>query len=427
MPPVGHGDSLPMALIHVNDAQSTGNRHFPTFNPVSVMALFSAPHRSLFLCGALAAIATMAWWWMVHFSAAPPALSVVPSQAHGWLMLYGIFPFFMSGFILTAGPKWLAVPPPRPPRWLAVVALMAAGLLTVLAGTRLSAPVVLAGMALYTLGFAGLTLIWFDRIRASRAPDRLHAWMVLCAFVLGVIGLLCGLAWIAAGDARLWLATRSLALWGFLLPVFLTVCHRMVPFFTGNVLQPYTVWRPRWLLFAMLAGSALHGLTELTGVTSFPVDVAAALLQWYVCWRWQVWRTFRVPLLGMLHAAFLWCAIAFSLYALQSGLALAGIWVGGYAPLHAMTAGFFATMLLGFATRVTLGHSGRPLQVGRVLILVYLGMHLVALSRVLSDFLPAARGPLQMAAAIGWLLVLAVWAWKVVPIYLKRRADGQPG
>ena len=39
----------------------------------------------------------------------------------------------------------------------------------------------------------------------------------------------------------------------------------------------------------------------------------------------------------------------------------------GQAPLHALTLGFFASMLLGMAARVTMGHSGRPVAAGKEL------------------------------------------------------------
>ena len=58
-----------------------------------------------------------------------------------------------------------------------------------------------------------------------------------------------------------------------------------------------------------------------------------------------------------------WGGTAFALYGADSLLRLAGTsGTLGLAPVHALGIGFFAAMLLAMATRVSLGHSGRPLK-----------------------------------------------------------------
>src|SRR6187401_2980915 len=77
--------------------------------------LSSEAHRTFFFFGALQALAAMAWW-SVDVAArylgafAGIAWSVPPMWAHAWLLLYGLFPFFMFGFLMTAGPNWLGAP-----------------------------------------------------------------------------------------------------------------------------------------------------------------------------------------------------------------------------------------------------------------------------------------------------------------------------
>jgi uncharacterized protein involved in response to NO len=63
------------------------------------------------------------------------------------------------------------------------------------------------------------------------------------------------------------------------------------------------------------------------------------------------------------HFAFAWLAVALALAALADVAAAARRTPGliGRAPLHALGLGFFGGMLMAMVTRVTLGHSGRPL------------------------------------------------------------------
>ena len=96
-------------------------------------------------------------------------------------------------------------------------------------------------------------------------------------------------------------------------------------------------------------------------------------------------------------------------------------------PLHALAVGYFATMTLAMASRVTLGHSGRPLVADRLTWLLALGLHAVATVRVLADLLPVGQPVLLALAGLGWLAVFIPWAVRLVPLYLTRRADGKPG
>lgn len=394
-------------------------------------AFLQAPHRAAFLPGMVFAITLLGGWSLEMSSRLAGGhlpLSIPAALAHGFLMLYGIFPFFMTGFILTAGPRWLNVAAPSRASYLAIPALMAAGMALWLAGLALGPTLAVAGLLSYTLGFAGLVLTFGKLVAASPQADRRHAMAVELAFVMGLAGLLAALYWLLSGDVTGWAVMRDLALWGFLLPVFLTVSHRMVPFFSSTVLAGYQAWRPNWLLYALLAGSLGHGLLHIAGVNTLPTDLPLAALLAYTSRRWQLRNSLRVRLLGMLHLAFAWLAIGFVLYAMQDATAFFGHPLLGLAPLHAITTGFFLTMMIAFVTRVSLGHSGRPLEASPGVWRLYLAAHWMALARVLADILPTGlTGMLYVLAASGWLITLLCWGRLFIPAYLKRREDGKPG
>ena len=142
---------------------------------------------------------------------------------------------------------------------------------------------------------------------------------------------------------------------------------------------------------------------------------------------WQPWRARRPGLLFALHLAFAWLPIAFVLYAIQDGALLArGVAVGGRAPLHALTIGFFGSMLVAMVTRVTQGHSGRPLQMGAVAWLGFGLLQVVAIVRLGAEFRADAYGGFLLAA-IGWVVAFLPWVLRGAWIYLTPRADGRPG
>jgi uncharacterized protein involved in response to NO len=118
--------------------------------------------------------------------------------------------------------------------------------------------------------------------------------------------------------------------------------------------------------------------------------------------------------------------VAFLLAVVQDVLQLCGVTALGLAPLHALAVGFFATMSLAMVSRVTLGHSGRPLVADALTWRLCLMLHGIAALRVAAELLPGAAALLAVAAS-GWLVVFGLWCARVVPIYLKPRADGKTG
>jgi uncharacterized protein involved in response to NO len=77
-------------------------------------------------------------------------------------------------------------------------------------------------------------------------------------------------------------------------------------------------------------------------------------------------------------------------------------------------------------TRVTQGHSGRPLELGRIPALAFVLLQGVAALRVAAEGLPDSLA-WQASAAIGWLLAFAPWVLRSLAIYATPRIDGKPG
>ena len=96
-------------------------------------------------------------------------------------------------------------------------------------------------------------------------------------------------------------------------------------------------------------------------------DLPLVALSGWLLWSWWPRGNPMPPLLRVLFLGFAWLPVAFSLYCAQSLLyAATGEFVLGRAPAHALFIGFFGSLLVAMVTRVTQGHSGRPLVLGPV-------------------------------------------------------------
>jgi uncharacterized protein involved in response to NO len=255
-----------------------------------------------------------------------------------------------------------------------------------------------------------------------------HARSCFAALVLGLAGMLAWTAFVLGASPILAFAAIKLGSFGLLLPVYVTVAHRMFPFFAGNAVPGYQPWRPLWLLAVFWTLALLHLALELVHGYAWlwAADLPLLALTAALCWRW--WPRGEQPaLLTVLFIGLAWLPIAFALYAAQSaGYLLTGIFMLGRAPAHALFVGFFGSVLVAMVTRVTQGHSGRALVMPKVAWFAFVAVQVVAVMRVGAEL---SDDPFRWhaMAAIGWLVAFAPWVVRIGRIYLSPRRDGKAG
>jgi len=408
-------------------------RNVPISLPENVARLMAAaPHRLLFLVGATNVLAAMAWWaaWLVA-ARWNPAAAVPPPLPAGWMhaiiMQYHVLPSFIFGFLLTVFPRWLGVAPLAPRHYLPVGIGLLGGQVLTLAGLGGSLPLLRAG-ALFTLAgwIIGMWRLSGVVLRAGGRPW--HALSCLLGLAFGLVGLVsCALlTWRI--DAQVAFVAIKFGGIPMLLPIYFTVCHRMIPFFTQVVLPGRPMPRPAWLLGAVWALLILHLALELRHAYSWlwlaDAPLAAVFAGMLASW----WPRERIPaLLRVLHLGFAWLPIAFALFAGQSAwLAITGEFALGRAPAHALFIGFFGSLLVAMVTRVTQGHSGRPLVLGTAAAIAFVIVQIVAVTRIVAELVPDSLA-WQAVSALGWLAAFLPWVLRSGWIYLTPRADSQPG
>ncbi len=400
-------------------------------------SFIAAPHRVMFFGGAVQTLLAMLWWLFelstrYLFPAQTVAWPLFPTAIHIWLMLFGMLPFFFFGFLMTTFPRWMAGHEIPPQRYVPAFVFMFAGAMLFYAGLFFWPVLLMLASAAMLVGWAGGLYALWRVLRDTRPGDKRHTIVLFIAFSIGWLALASFLLWQVTGmHEALQFALRA-ALWGFVLPVFASVAHRMIPFFTSSALQQQDVPRPFWPWWTMLAMSLGHGvlaflnLSAWLWLTDLPLAFAALTLSWL----WGFRRSFSNPLLAVLHIGFGWIGIAMLLYATQSLWLLTHsgtVFILGLAPLHALTIGCYATLMIGMGTRVTLGHSGLTFAIDTPVKLMFAGIQLTALLRIAADLLPSQSGWLYLAATLLWLACFGPWVWRYLPTYWRPRADGQPG
>jgi uncharacterized protein involved in response to NO len=399
----------------------------------SMRQLAAAPHRLMFFAGAANIMLAMIWWaaWLVA-SRWPQVLTLdYPPAFAGWVhafvMQYQVLPSFFFGFLLTTFPKWTKQPDVTRYQFIPVGIGLLGGQLATLAGALGSHTAMVVGFTLTVIGWtAGLAallpMVWRE------AGTTWHARSCLAALALGYAGVL-GFGAYLLGASPAWAPVSiQLGSFGLALMVFFTVAHRMFPFFAGNLVVGYQPWRPMWLLAGIWLGVLLRlglGFADAFEWLWLP-DATIFLLASFAWWRWWP-RGAKPGLLTVLFLGLAWLPIAMALYTIDDiAFATTGAFELGRAPAHALFVGFFGSVLVAMVTRVTQGHSGRPLVMPGVAWFAFVAIQLVTIVRIVGDLTHDPYAWFAIAA-IGWLVALGPWVVRLARIYLTPRTDQKPG
>lgn len=386
--------------------------------------LLAYPFRLFFLCTALFGALAIAVWVAVLTGWLSLNAGASPLFWHAHEMLYGFAPAAIAGFLLTAMSNWTGMPPPRGAPLLALALLWLAGRLAMAASGVLPAWLV----ATIDLSFLAVLAVYVLTV-LRRARNTRNLPLVGVLVVLASGNLLMHLSMMGMsprlGEFGMLVALDTLAL------LMGIIAGRIAPAFTRNWLAQHghapeqVRVRPR-LDHAALAATVLMLPADLLAPASAAAGMVALLagalhLARLIGWRgWCAWRN---PLLWVLHVGYGWLALALFIKGLTPFLPS----LPTSAWYHALGIGAMGTLIVGVMTRVSIGHTGRPLALLRGAQLIYWLVTAAAILRLASAF-GAGTGPgILHAAAAAWVAALLLFTVLYGPLLNRPRADGKPG
>ena len=341
-----------------------------------IVPLFRLGFRPFFLFGALfSALAMLGWLGQLNGWFVLPGIGN-PIWWHAHEMLFGFGAAIVAGFLLTAVQNWTAHPGVRSWPLVLVVVLWA-----------------LPRTLLPWLGEHNTLLMAADLL-----------WLPLCAWYLAkpivltkqwrnlffvpllvVLTLLNAASWLWQAQ---WADMEHLLITTVLLftTLIAVMGGRVIPFFTARATGMEKAVPILWLERAALATLWLTLVSWLllptpwaTSLYLLPLYIVAAVLHLWRQLRWRLPSTLGQPLLWSLHLAYLFIPLGL----LALGALAAGLPISLSLASHLLSAGCMGTMILGMIARVSLGHSGRALQVGRRIQCAFALVIMAALIRVL--------------------------------------------
>jgi uncharacterized protein involved in response to NO len=358
--------------------------------------ILSYGFRPFFFFSALyAGLAVLIWLPMLHGRLFPPtSLSLLDWHAHE--MLYGFVPAVMTGFLLTAIPNWTGRLPLQGMPLLILVTAWAAGRVAV------SVSAIIGWLPAAIVDVAFLVLVAAATAREIVVGQN---WRNLK--VVGIVAIL------AAGNIVFHLESRftgsaehSIRVGiATIITLVTLIGGRIIPSFTRNWLVrenpgrlPTPFGRFDLTTIGVAAGALLLWIAVPTGGITAAALMLAAALHAIRLLRWAGDRTWREPLLLVLHVGYCFVPLGFAFTAFAAlKLVPAG------AGVHAWTVGAIGTLTVAVMTRATLGHTGRELTASVPTQLIYTAVLIAALARICASLEPGWSVPLLHLAALSWV------------------------
>jgi uncharacterized protein involved in response to NO len=382
-------------------------------NPRRELALFRLGFRPFFLFGPIFSIFALSYFilWMSGVVGVwPSAWDAMVWHRHE--MLFGYAGAIIAGFLFTAVPNWTGHPTPRGMKLALITLLWGAGRAAVFFSGALPATLV-----------AMVDVLFFPACAMGILPALIKARNRRNYFFIVLLALLMA----ANAMTHSGYATTGVSLGLAIISLMIGIIGgRVIPFFTERPLGLVITRNLRLERFVLIStASALA--CDVLGLTGTPLGILYVLAALANGWRlsqWKSLKTWRVPLLWVLHLGYAWLVLGLAMRALY--------YLGSGVPItvaaHAFTTGAIGTLTLGMMSRVSLGHSGRPLAVGRAITIAFVCVNLAAAFRVFGVWaFPSMTVLWYQGSALCWLLAFAIYSVIYAPILIRPRLDGKDG
>lgn len=211
----------------------------------------------------------------------------------------------------------------------------------------------------------------------------------------------------------------------FIFMIIFTISQRMIPFFTTAKDVTYKINKSENLLILVFVFLVLKVIllsfdnAKINLIADIPlfIIITKELIKWKL-------PIFKVPsIVWILFLGLYWIPIAFLISIFQGLMAF-------YDPniisekvvIHTLALGYFITMLVGFGTRVILGHSGRVIHANNFATVIFVFVQMVTILRIFTSF--SLNFDLNYLFLVNLtasllLIVLLLWSSKYLTILIR--------
>ncbi len=381
----------------------------------------SQPHQPFFLMGIVWSVLMMLSFMLGYKGVLP--FKIDTTLFHAYAMIFIVISHFFHGFLLTTFPRFCMSAPIPKSIYTKLFYIYEAGTLLFLTGAILFAPAALVGMAVIFMGHLLIASNFKEIYKAGSSPQKSDPFWLLTAHATGLFLHLIFIVGFGLSLFGIDLSWQRVAYGGgfYLYLVFLTftVAQRMIPFFSHVMIQ-----KPEKFILIVFTALALKSLffsiDFLVAEAVVTLILAIYLLREFLSWRLPIFNS--PAILWVLHMGLFWLPAGLLIDAVTT---LAGVWLQTsfiFAGMHLVAIGFIVTILIGFGTRVTLGHSGQVPHADKITVALFWFTEAVVLARffysMAMGFGIDMRWLFDLSATM-WMLLFIAWGARFGPVLFR--------
>ena len=385
----------------------------------------SQPHQPFFTSGILFLIL-----FMMLFTASYSNILILDTSVltfHAYTMVFVIFIQFFLGFLFVVFPRFLVQAEIHKKEYMKQFILYFISSLGILLSIVFYSDIVFLFQIMMLIAQVLSFKLLYSIHNKSLVKVKDDTKWVLISFVAGLIFhtlfIISEIKFLYSHDLSKLSIDAGFYL--FIFMVIFVISQRMIPFFTTAKAPNYKPNKSKNLLeivFALLIFKVVllsFDNVKLNLLADIPlfVMITRELIKWKLPF-------FKVPaIMWVLYLGLYWIPFAFFISIVESLMAFYNpSIIFEKAAIHAMALGYFLTLLVGFGTRVILGHSGTTPHANNFAIFIFIAIQLIALLRIFSSFtLNFGLDYMFFINLTAVLLImgLLVWSSKYLTILIK--------
>ena len=368
----------------------------------------SQPHQPFFLLGVLNAIVMMLLFALSYKGIV--SLAIDAKVFHVYSLTFLVFMNVFTGFLFTTFPKFNQNELISKEQYVKIFLISLLGSVLFVTGSFISVNLTAFGM--FTTFIAQILIVTklHSIYKTGKATDKKDSFWILNANYFGLAGNIFFILSLYVPEALN--SAINISFYLYLIFLAFSVGQRMIPFFSHSFAPKNENFIK--IVFVLFLAKALFASLNIK-IVEIIIDLLLGVYMILEFKRWELRPFESHAILWVLHLALFWLPTAFllSAFSLLGEMFLDTSFY--FLNIHLLAIGFLTTVLIGFGTRVTLGHSGQAPHADKFATAIFIFIQVVVIGRALFSINVAFGWGLNFLFDISftlWLILFLVWGWR---------------
>jgi len=369
-----------------------------------IKRFISQSHQLFFTSSIIFALITMILTMISLIGKVPLDFSVV----HGFGLIYGVFTNAFLGFLITVIPRYTTSFEIESKTYLPIWIAYQLALLLSLFGSVFFGKIAVAMVLFY------ICKVFYSNIKKGYYTSKEESYILTTLVLLSAIFLSCEV--ISGLDLSI------LIFYGYLINLVYIVAQKMIPSFYSVFTREQKWEKPKYFNYFAITLMILLGITiqfELLFLNKIIALIALGLFSYFI-FNLNIYKK-TPPIIFILTLGLIWFEVGIITLFIESIFEIQALKLS----LHIFALGFVLNLLIGFGSRVIMGHATPPQKItaDKFLISLFVLTQFIVVTRIVSSLLffngsELFTGLLHLSIFL-WIVLFCGWVLKFGMIIIR--------